>query len=77
MNNYVTILECIRWNGLPKCPYCGSTNSSSLKLEKRYHCNNCYIHYSVTVNTPFHGTHIELKKWFIAVSLLLNHSKKV
>jgi transposase-like protein len=63
----------IRWNGTPSCPYCKSTRSS--KLKSRFHCNNCNASYSVLVGTIFKGTKLELQKWFLAVSLILNGKK--
>lgn len=66
------LLEQIRWNGKPKCPYCESTNSRKLKNEHRYQCNECFTSYSVTVGTMFHKTHVELHKWFLAIHLVLN-----
>jgi transposase-like protein len=70
--NCLTLLEQIRWNGKPKCPYCGSTNATVYKHERRYHCNECFTSFSVTVGTMFHKTHVELQKWFIAIHLVLN-----
>lgn len=67
-------LEKIRWNGLPTCPYCGSTKASVYKNEHRYRCNSCFTSYSVTVRTLFHQTHVDLRKWFHAIALL--HSLK-
>ncbi len=63
-------LEKIRWNGIPTCPYCGSTRSSANKREQRYHCNDCFTSYSVTVGTLFHKTHVDLRKWFDAIAIL-------
>ncbi|MFN6536421.1 MAG: transposase [Nostoc sp. EkiNYC01] len=68
----VALLEQIRWNGKPKCPYCESTNATAYKNERRYHCNECFTSYSVTVGTLFHKTHVELQKWFVAIHLVLN-----
>jgi transposase-like protein len=65
------LLEKIRWNGEPTCPYCGSKKYRKLKDEQRYQCNECYTSYSVTVNTIFHQTHVPLDKWFIALPLIL------
>jgi transposase-like protein len=70
--DYIALLEQIRWGGEPKCPYCESTNATAYKNERRYHCNACYTSYSVTVGTLFHKTHVELKKWFLAIPLVLN-----
>ena len=76
LNNdkYLGILEQILWNGKPKCPYCGSNNATAYKSEKRYHCNSCYISFSVTVGTIFHKTHVSLDKWFLAIRLVINSS---
>ncbi|MFN6516322.1 MAG: transposase [Nostoc sp. CreGUA01] len=70
----LALLEQIRWNGKPKCPYCESTNSRKLKNEHRYQCNECFTSYSVTVGTVFHKTHVELHKWFLAIHLVLSSS---
>ncbi|GAB4180894.1 MAG: hypothetical protein Fur006_15490 [Coleofasciculaceae cyanobacterium] len=68
----LTLLEQIRWNGIPQCPYCTSNNSSAIKKERRYHCNVCFTSYSVTVGTLFHKSHVDLHKWFLAIRLVLN-----
>jgi transposase-like protein len=71
------LLEKIRWGGVPKCPYCGSINSTNIQKESRYHCNHCFNSYSVTVNTLFHKTHVDLSKWFTAISLVLKSQKNI
>ncbi len=68
-------LEEVRWNGEPTCPYCNSKNQSALPKESRYHCNTCNTSFSVTVGTIFHKTKIDLQKWFLAISLILNAKK--
>lgn len=68
----LVLLEQIRWNGKPKCPYCGSDKARTLKNERRYQCNECFTSYSVTVGTLFHKTHVELHKWFLAINLVLH-----
>lgn len=73
----LTYLEEIRWGGTPKCPYCGSSNSTAIKQERRYHCNNCFNSYSVTVGTLFHKSHIDLSKWFLAIELVVNSSTTI
>lgn len=73
----LTILEQIRWGGIPQCPYCQSTNSTAIKKERRYHCNTCFTSYSVTVGTLFHKTHVDLHKWFVAIHLVLNSSEGI
>jgi transposase-like protein len=68
-------LELVRWNNKPVCPYCKSTKQTSEKSSHRYHCNNCNTSYSVTVGTIFHHTHLDLQRWFLAISLVLNAKK--
>ena len=73
----IAYLEQIRWKNKPKCPYCQSENSSDMKNESRYHCNNCNTSYSVTVGTIFHKTKLDLQKWFLAISIILNAKKGI
>src|SRR5580704_17986571 len=70
-------LENVRWNGVPVCPYCKSTKQTPRPKEQRYHCNNCNTSYSVTVGTIFHKTKVDLQKWFVAISLVLNAKKGI
>lgn len=70
-------LEQVRWNGKPTCPYCHSTKSTPVEKENRHHCNTCNTSYSVTVNTIFHSTKLDLQKWFLAISLILNAKKGI
>lgn len=65
-------IESVRWKDKPVCPYCKVSKFSSLKNEFRYHCNSCNTSFSVTVGTIFHRTHIDLQKWFLAISLVLS-----
>ena len=68
-------LERIRWGDKVRCVYCGSENTNSLPKELRHHCNGCRKSFSVTVGTIFHRTHIELQKWLLVISLMLNVRK--
>ncbi len=68
-------LESVRWKGKPICPYCNSTNSTPMSKEYRHHCNNCNTSYSVTVGTILHNTKLDLQKWFLAITLVLNAKK--
>ncbi len=70
-------LEDVRWRGKPRCPYCQSTNATSVPTETRHHCNNCNTSFSVTVATIFHHTRLPLQKWFLAVTLILNAQKGI
>ncbi len=70
-------LEAVRWKGRPTCPYCKSANVTPMPKERRHHCNNCNTTFSVTVGTIFHHTHLQLQKWFLAVTLILNAKKGI
>lgn len=73
----LSYLEQVKWNGKPHCPYCGSFSNTPMKNERRYHCNTCNISFSVTVRTIFHKTKVDLQKWFLAISLILNAKKGI
>jgi transposase-like protein len=70
-------LERVRWKGVPACPYCHSTRTTAIAKESRHHCNGCNTTFSVTVGTIFHHTHLDLQKWFLAISLVLNAKKGI
>jgi len=69
-------LEKVRWQGKPRCVYCGSTNTIPTK-KNRHHCNSCNTKFSVTVGTIFHHTHLPCQKWLLAVALVLNAKKGI
>lgn len=43
----------------------------------RYRCNECNHDFHVNINTIFHHTKFPLKKWFLALSLILNAKKDI
>lgn len=71
-------LERVRWPHGPECPYCGST-STARHAEKgqfdRLQCWACKRSFSATVGTIFHNSHIDLQRWFLLISLMLNAKK--
>lgn len=71
----ITFLEKIRWNGTPTCPYCTGINITLVAKEQRYHCNRCKTSFSVTVNTIFHKSRIDLRKWVLAIMLYLESDR--
>jgi transposase-like protein len=76
-NDCLNHLEKVRWSDGPRCPYCGSDKATARPKERRYHCGNCNTPYSVTVGTIFHDTKLDLQKWFLAISLILNAKKSI
>jgi transposase-like protein len=71
----IDYLEDLRWQGRPRCPYCKHTHITSLKTERRHHCNECNVAFSVTVRTIFHRTRVPLQKWFLTISLMMSEGK--
>jgi transposase-like protein len=47
-----------------------------MEKESRYHCNKCNLSYSVTVKTIFHNTRVDLRKWFLMITMLVNARRK-
>ncbi len=43
----------------------------------RWNCHDCNASFKVTCGTVFHGTKIELQKWFLAISLVVNAKKSL
>src|SRR5688572_4505747 len=68
--NCIQYLERVRWQGKPTCPYC-HVQKSTLVKDGRHHCNGCGVTYSVTVRTIFHRSHLPLRKWFLAIRLII------
>ncbi len=71
----VAFLERTRWNGHIVCPYCDGSNVTAVPSEQRHHCNRCKASFSVTVKTFFHNSHVDLRKWVLAVILFLESDK--
>lgn len=71
----IRFLEAQRWNGVPVCPYCGSTKSSRKRL--RHTCSSCSNSFSVTVGTVFENSNLPLNKWFVAIAIILSAKKGV
>ena len=76
-------LEQIRWGGSPVCPHCGVQNKEHYKLKQKgefnglYKCKDCRQRFTVTVGTIFEGSHIKLRKWFIAIYIFTSHKKGI
>ena len=73
----IILLEKVRWNNKPTCPYCKSISQTPMPKENRYHCNTCNTSFSVMVGTIFENTKLDLQKWFLAASLVLNAKKGI
>lgn len=76
-------LERLRWNGQPICPHCGSQRENHYRLKDKgefrglYKCKDCRERFTVTIGTMFHGSHIPLRKWFLAIYMFSAHKKGI
>src|SRR5258708_5640838 len=76
-------LEDLRWDGKPVCPHCGSINEKHYRLKTKgifkgeYKCKDCKKCFTVTVGTMFEGSHLPLRKWFIAIYIFSSHKKGI
>ena len=68
-------LEGLRWPDGVKCPRCGSDKISRIRTRDQLDCDSCRYRFSVTAGTIFHGSHLPLWKWFIAVYLIVEAQK--
>ena len=68
-------LESIRWKERRICPHCGWHKHTPYQQERRYRCNGCDTNFSVTVKTLFHGTHVDLRKWYLLIVVVMESRK--
>jgi transposase-like protein len=67
----------IRWPNGVECPRCQSDRVSELKGRKQWTCLTCRYRFSAISGTIFHKSHIGLRKWFIAIFIVLNAKKSL
>jgi transposase-like protein len=79
-------LESQRWpDGVKRCPTCGNDRISTInrktasknKRAQVYQCleKTCKQQFSVTSGTIFHDSHLPLRKWFMAIALVIDAKK--
>jgi len=76
----IDYLAQLRWNGQPRCPYCGYEKSYEINTTtrgKRWKCAQCHKRYSVRVGTIFEESKLPLRKWFVAIYLITAHRKGI
>ena len=73
-------LEELRWGDEPCCIHCGSIRvgrKNHNHIEDGWNCYDCGSSFSVIAGTMFHKTRIPLRKWFLAISIILNSKKSI
>lgn len=70
-------LVSIRWPNGVECPRCHCERTSELPKRKQWTCLKCRYRFSATAGTIFHKSHIGLRKWFMAIFIVLNAKKGI
>ena len=69
------VLAVLRWPNGVTCPRCSETKHSYDSERFVYDCYSCGYQFSVLAGTIFHDTKLPLRKWFIAVALMVEVKK--
>lgn len=67
----------LRWPHEIACVHCGSVNVGLIIKRNRFWCRDCRKQFSVTAGTVFGDSHLPLRKWFLAVFLMVESKKGV
>ena len=71
------ILEEVRWPDGVACPRCEGTKYAYDSVRFVYDCYSCGYQFSVISGTMLHDTHLPIRKWFIAVLLMVESKKGI
>jgi transposase-like protein len=83
MDDYDTEKECraalaeIRWPDGVKCPRCNGERHAYDSERYVWDCYSCGYQFSVMSGTIFHDTKLPLRKWFMAVLLMVEARKGI
>ncbi len=67
----------LRWPGGVKCPRCDSDRHAYDSERYVWDCYSCGYQFSVMSGTIFHDTKLPLRKWFMAVLLMVEARKGI
>ena len=70
-------LADLRWPDGVACLDCGSVHITDLPKRGLFQCSSCRYQFSVTTGTIMHDTHLPLRKWFMAVYLIVEAKKSL
>ena len=71
-------IESRRWPQGPHCPCCGfGDRITTRKRAGYYRCNSCREDFTVRTGTIFERSHVPLRKWLMAMYLLLTSRKGI
>jgi transposase-like protein len=75
-------LEKVRWPNGPVCPHCGNGKKAYFLKGKStrpgvYNCAVCKRQFTVTIGTVMEDTHLPLRTWLMAFSLMQSAKKGI
>ena len=70
-------LVSLRWPDKIACLECGSIDVTDLPNRALFQCSSCRYQFSVTAGTILHDSHLPLRKWFMAVYLIVEAKKSL
>lgn len=72
----INFLEQIRWKGNVISPF--DSDSKVYKCKNNmYHCRSTGKYFNAKTGTLFHGSHLPLQKWIMAIYLILSDKKGI
>ncbi len=73
--------EAARWPNGRICPHCSFIISYKINIsgpiQDRYECKRCKKQFTVTTKTALHSTKLPLRKWILAMYLIVSSSKEI
>jgi transposase-like protein len=73
----IKYLEQQRWtNGVPVSPY-DPTSEVYRRGDGMYRCKNTGKNFNVRIGTLFEGSKVSLRKWFVAIFLIVSNKKGI
>jgi transposase-like protein len=70
-------LAALRWPNGVACGLCGSTAVTELPKRHQYQCSSCRYQFSVTAGTIMHDSKLPLRKWMLAIYLIVESKKGI
>ena len=71
------VLAALRWPDGVACPRCGAMEYAYDSERYVYDCYSCGYQFSVLAGTIFHDTKLPIRKWFMAVLLMVEAKKGI
>jgi ribosomal protein L37AE/L43A len=71
------VLRRLRWPDGFRCPRCEGRKAHRLRSRGLWQCAGCRYQASLAAGTPFHGTRVPLRTWFLAMFFVARHKKGI